>query len=370
MKKQKNLRGILITVLIICLAAGGYWFYSSRRTHPAASAKAKTEGGDAGPSSPVASVKVVPLRMGRLSADITAYGDVVPAPGAIQVASVPYESRVLHVMVSGGQKVSKGDALAEVEASPDTLLALEQARTANDIAGQKLAHVKELFTLKLATNTQVLQVEEAARQASAKLESLEKRGVDGRRIVRSMATGLAGNVYIREGAIVGAGNPLVDIIARDRLEVRLGVEPDEVRRLASGQSVRLNYVNVPGTVQTTGTIRKISRAVNQATRLVDVFVKLPPSSGYLLGEYILARIRTSSSYGLVVPRSAVLPEGANYVLFTVRNGRAVRHNVKMLLENDEEAQISAPGLKPGELAVVLGNYELKDGIAVRATESR
>ena len=357
-------RGILIAVIIICLAAGAYWFYRGRQAPVAKQAP------DAEQSAPVASVGVAPIRMTGLSADIKAYGDVVPAPGAIQVVSVPYESRVSRVMVSERQKISRGDALMEVEASPNTLLELEQARNADDIARQKLARVKELFALKLATNAQVLQAQETARQASARLESLKRRGVDGKRIIRSNTTGLIDKVHVQEGAIVPAGNPLVEIIAQDRLEVRLGVEPDDISRLVSGQAVRLSYVNVSGAPETNGMIRKISRAVNPATRLVDVFVALPRSAKYMLGEYIQGRIRTASSYGLIVPRSAVLPEDAGNVLFTVRNGRAVKHIVRVLLQNEKEVQVSGTGLKPGDLAVVVGNYELTDGMMVKISGAR
>ncbi len=361
---RRSARGVLVAVIILCLAAGGYWFYRGLGPH------AKTPEEAAEQSAPVAEVSIVPLKTGRLSTFVTAYGDVVPAPGAIKVVSVPYESRVRRVMVSEGQKVSRGEALVEVEPSPNTQLQFEQAQTASGIAAQKLAHVRELFALKLATNAQLLQAEEAARQASTRLESLRKRGVDGKRIIRSVAAGLASKVYIQEGAIAGAGNPLVDIVSQNRLEVRLGVEPGDVARLVPGQSVRLSYVNISGAPEISGRIRKISRAVNPSTRLVDVFVALPPSAGYLLGEYIESRIKTASSCGLIVPRSAVLPENGEHVLFTVQNGHAVRHSVQVLLENDRQALVSGAGLKPGEKAVVLGNYELTDGMAVRITGTR
>ncbi len=358
---RQSVRSILIAVIVLCLVIGSYLFYRERRAVKAGPGEEE--------SRQVASVSVVPIMLAKLSTDITAYGDVVPAPGAIQVVSVPYESRVSSIMVSEKQKISKGDALLEIGASPNSLLELEQAQNARDIAGQKLGHVKELFALKLATNAQILEAEEAYQQASARLESLKKRGIDGNRTIRSDVTGLIGKVHIQEGAIVPAGNPLVEIIARDRLEVRLGMEPEDVGRLASGQPVELSYVNMSYQQGTAGTIRKISRAVNPATRLVDVFVTLPLSTQYLLGQYIKGSIRMASSSGLVVPRSAVLPEGENQVLFTVQGGRAVKHIVRVLLENDKEVYISATGLKPGDQAVVLGNYELEDGMAVRVVKA-
>ncbi len=358
-------KGIVIAAVILFLAAGGYWVYSTRQG-PAT----KPEGSEAEQPATVAGVGVAPLRMAELATDITAYGDVVPAPGAIRVVSVPYEIRVRSVMVSERQKVSVGEDLLEIEASPNSRLELEQAQNASDIAGKKFDHIKELFDLKLATNAQLLEAQEAARQEALRLESLKKRGVAGKRIIRCEEAGLISKVHVKEGAIASAGNPLVEIVAQDRLEVRLGVEPGDSSRLAAGQSVRLSYVDVPAQPESIGSIRKISRAVNPSTRLVDVFVELPRSEAFLLGEYILGRIGTASSYGLVVARSAVLPEGGEHSLFTVVNGRAVKHIVRVLRETDKEVQISGAGLKAGDSAVVEGNYELKDGMAVRITGSR
>ncbi len=356
-------KGILIAVVIFCLAAGAYWFFKDQKPGPKPELSEKH-------AAVVASVTVEPVRMGDLSTEITAYGDVVPAPGAIQVVSVPYESRVNSVMVSERQKISRGDPLLELKASPSTILELDQAQTASSIARQKLSHVKELFALKLATNAQLLSAQESFRQAAARLENLKKRGVDGARVLRSGSTGLIDKVNIQEGAIVPAGNPLIEIISQNRLEVRLGVEPDVINRLSEGDPVRLNYVDISGAREITGRIRKISRAVNPKTRLVDVFITLPPSTGYILGEYIVGRMVTASSLGLVVPRSAVLPEHENNILFTVRNGRAVKHLVRVVVENDKDVQVSGPGLKAGDMAVVVGNYELKDGMTVRTSEAR
>ena len=353
-------RSILIAIVILCLMTGVYWFYHKRQV-----TQTKPKGSEEEQSAAVGSVSVAPLRMAEFSTNITVYGNVVPAPGAIQVVSVPYEIRVRNIMVSERQKISVADDLLEIEPSPNSLLEVEQAQSARDITRQKLGHVRELFALKLATNAQILEAQEADRQAALRLESLKRRGVDGKRIIRSEETGLIGKIHIQEGAIVPAGNPLVEIIAQDRLEVRLGVEPGDAGRLVPGQSVRLSYVDVPAARETIGSIRKISRAVNPVTRLLDVFVTLPRSAKYLLGEYILGRIRTASSYGLVIPRSAVLPEGDGHVLFTVHNGRAIKHTVRVIRESDKEVQVSGAGLQTGDQAVVEGNYELKDGTAIQ-----
>jgi membrane fusion protein (multidrug efflux system) len=355
-------KNILIVFVVICLLAVIYWFYREGQTK-----KTETAGILKASKGPVVLVNAVPIKKSTVNAVISVYGEVVPAPGAIQVVSVPYESQVLRVMVSDAQKISKRDVLLEIGLSPDTKLLIQQAQNDYQISEQSLKHVQQLFDLKLATNNQLLLAEQAFQKAELSLKSLKQRGISGSgtRVIHAGVTGLVNKVYVKEGAIVPAGNPLVEVVPKNRLEVRLELEPQDSSRLHAGQSVLLSYVNVPASKAVNGRVRKISRAVNLASRLVDVFVTLPDSARFLLGEYILGRITIASSYGLVVPRSAILSEEGNYILFTIKEGHALKHLVQVSLENSNEALVSVADLRPGELVVVLGNYELKDGMAVR-----
>jgi membrane fusion protein, multidrug efflux system len=97
-----------------------------------------------------------------------------------------------------------------------------------------------------------------------------------------------------------------------------------------------------------------------------VFVSLPSTANFLLDESVTGKITVDTARGLIVPRSAVLPAGdGTYTLFTVHNGRAVKHLVRINLENDQEVELKDGGLQIGEQVVVVGNYELKDGMAVK-----
>ncbi len=177
-------------------------------------------------------------------------------------------------------------------------------------------------------------------------------------------------VAVQEGAIVPAGNSLLEMVAQNRIEARLGVEPGLIDEIKQGQEVALGRVNGGGSEKMSGRIRKISRAADAATRLVQVSVELPSSSEFLLGEYVAGKITVTSADGLVVPRSAVLPEEDHYVLFTVNNNRAKEHIVRIALQNDRDVEVIAPDLHAGDAAVTLGNYELKDGMSVSVDKSR
>ncbi|HLN84810.1 MAG TPA: hypothetical protein VK200_00060, partial [Candidatus Limnocylindrales bacterium] len=151
---------------------------------------------------------------------------------------------------------------------------------------------------------------------------------------------------------------------------RLGVEAEVVQRVKQGQEVALTQVNRSGSEKIIGRVRRISRAADPTTRLVQIFVDVPASGNFLLSEYVAGKIAVASAEGLVVPRSAVLPEEDHYVLFTVDSNRAKEHHVQVALQNDREIEVIAPDLHAGDLAVILGNYELKDGMTVSVEKSQ
>jgi membrane fusion protein (multidrug efflux system) len=361
----------IVAILIVNspLPSGYRWFcVAEGHASDGAVSKSNPAGTDTG--RPTACVQTVPLKKGTITEHIVVYGSVIAAPGALQTISIPFESRVAGIMVNEGQKVSKGDILVEIQPSPDTMLQLNQAKNAYKLAKQTYQQMEREHNLKLATNEQLLRTKQTLDQAKLRLESMKNRGIDGESRIASGVAGLVKKVYVQEGSIVPAGNPIIDIVEQNRVEVLLGVEPEDIEKLHPGQAVSLTRVNAPASPEAAGKVRRISYAVNPTTRLVDVFVTLTSPAGFLLGESIEGKIVITAAEGLIVPRSAVLPEGDRHVLFTVKDGRAVKHIVEIGIENPREYQVMGNELQAGAEVVILGNYELTDGMAVRTGACR
>ena len=360
MKKAVR-RALLILIAAVLVAGAYFWFFHGGALTHKEGGKSQEANEAAGP---VARVKTAAIRTGTIEEILTVYGEVVPAPGSLQSVSVPFESRVRRVMVNLGQDVTQAEPLVEIEPSPDTYLKLRQAQNLYETTRQALRHVQDRFDLKLATNDQLLQAKQAAQQADLDLQSMKQRGIGGPQEIPADVEGLVSSVSAQVGAIVLAGNPLLQLVKQRRLEARLGVESENIERVRTGMPVFISFVNVPASPALSGTVRNVSHSVNPASRVVDVFVSLPQSSKLLLGQSVLGKITVSSVQGLVVPRAAVLPEEEKFVLFTVENGRAVKHTVKLGLDNGTEINVIAPDLRDGTPVVVLGNYELKDKMPV------
>ncbi len=121
-------------------------------------------------------------------------------------------------------------------------------------------------------------------------------------------------------------------------------------------------------MRTDGKVSMITRRINPASRLVDVYVSLPHDSGLVLETFLRARVVVDTKTALIVPRQAVLPVENKRVLYTVQDGKAVEHDVTIGLEDANNVEIIGGGVNAGDTVVVLGNAELENGMAVQVEE--
>jgi len=312
---------------------------------------------------PAVQVTTAAVRRGEVAAAVTGYGTLVPAPGAALTITRPFEVHVATLLVTDGQRVEAGAPLIRFEPSPDTRLRVDVAREASAAAARNLESARHRFALGLATNTDVVTAQQAAKQAATELASLGTRGAGAAGTIDTPRTGVV-TVHVQKGALVPAGQPLVDVVAESAIEAQVGVEIGGAAELHDGDPVRVTAVSRQH-VAVDGSVRSIAREVDTTTRLVPVTVML--SGDLVLGEYVAASFPVAAHEGLLVPRSAVLPERDLQIVFTVEHGRAKRHVVHVGVETRDEIEIVAPDVHAGDRVITVGNYGCTDGALVRET---
>jgi len=167
---------------------------------------------------------------------------------------------------------------------------------------------------------------------------------------------------------VPAGTALATVTADGRLEARLGVEVSEAALVHSGQPVTLISASRSDLAPASSQVRLAGHALDAATGAAEVRVPVPPGAAILLGEHLRGVIELERKEALVAPRSAVLPAGDRFVLYTVKGGKAVRHEVKTGLASGDLVEVIGEGLQEGDVVVTLGNYELSDDLPVETAE--
>jgi membrane fusion protein, multidrug efflux system len=349
---------------LVGVALGGSWWYSHRAPSGASPGSRALPSRPPATPSPVATVTVAPIQQTTITEPLTVYGTVLAQLGEVRVVAVAYEARVVRVLVTAGQEVAAGTLLLDVQPSPATLLHLQEARNAVAAAQKELDQTQQRYQQHLATNQELNTAQNALRTAEATLQSLQSSGVGAPLPLKTEAPGVVSKVDVQVGQIVPAGTPLIEVTDRLRLEVQFGVEQEDVLALRAGQPVHLTSVHSPAAPVIEGQIRLITQQVNPGTQLIDVFVALPQQANVQLGEFVRGDLVKASAHGLVVPRQAVLPEAGQATLYTVTNQHAVKHVVKVGVQNNAQVQVEADGLRPGDPVVIVGNYILQDGMAV------
>jgi RND family efflux transporter MFP subunit len=356
--------GILIVAVAFGIGIAALRQDSTTGAALTASDSVQTSTGMCKTSGVIAYVKTVPIRTQRLNASVVAYGTVVARASSIRNVTVPFKSQVLRILVAGGQHVKKNQPLLQLESTNSELLLLAQAKNAELSARQQLSEVQQKFVLHLATRQSLLAAQQTLQLAQLNLSDLKALKIGGPRIIKAPASGVVAKILSGPGQIMLPGGPLLQLVSSRNIEVQLGLEPEDSVRVHKGQKVDLMPVGEHLHHPMIGTISLITQRVNPLTRLVDVFVTPQPHSGLLLGQYVQGQLVIASATGLVVPRAAVLPAGNKHTLFTISNGRAVLHWVHIRLANDRELLIAGTSLTAGEPAVVVGNAELLNRMAV------
>jgi RND family efflux transporter MFP subunit len=368
---------VMILLLIVAAGAGygGYWYAQHHGTVETAEkpeSKSEGESASAQPAEdekPVVPVTTTALARRTISETVTVYGTVVTQPGEVRALSVPFESRVTRILVAPGQPVSPGTEVAQVESSPDALVALQEAKNAVDASTRDLNQTRQRFNDHLATNQELSQSQQALTSAKLKLDSLTQRGVGQSRTLKSDLPAIVSKVDVQEGQIVPAGTPLVELAAQNRIEVRFGVDPADAPALKPNQPLALRLTDHTTSDAIEGHVRLIEQRVDPATRLVPVSVSLPQGTHLLLDSFVTADLTRASADALVASRNAVLPDDdGRYTLFTVKDNRAVKHTVRVGIQSDRDVQVLADDLKEGDPVVTTGNYILTDGMQVEVKE--
>lgn len=314
---------------------------------------------------PRARVELAKLERGPLTELLRAYGTIVPAPGAARTVSRPFEVRVKQVLVSPGQLVKQGEGLIAVESSPDTQLQVNEAARAQNSAARLLESVRRRVRAGLSVNADLVAAERAWGDARARIQSFRARGAQGQVLILAESSGRVGQIEARAGALVAAGGPLLELFADDAMEARLGIEPEDLHRVPPGVEVQVRPVQRPGPGPEVGTLRVLTGAIAPDTRLVDALVTLPHAEQFLEGEYVTGDLRLVTRDALIAPRAAVLPVEGTWVLFTVEGDVARRRVVEIGLETSAQVEVLGSDLKPGDAVVVVGGYELTDGMKVQ-----
>ena len=297
----------------------------------------------------------------------------------LRVAHVfsPVTGRVSKIMADFGQKVHKGDALAEIE-SPDLALAhSDEAKAQADLtaAEHDLKRQRDLEAAGAAAQALLEQSEDSFRKAQAEMERAElktkllharnggpvsqifvlRSPIDGEVVGRSVNPGIE-----VQGMLSGANvaNELFTIGAIDRVWLLADLYESQLGRVKAGDTVEITTISYPETFR--GTVDYVSDVLDPTTRTARMRASIDNADRKLKPEmFVTASVRLGQRQAIAIPRTAVLKLSDQYVVF-VQVGRTdaglLRFAVRPVKLGDDEGGFVEilQGLNPGEQLVTEG----------------
>ena len=322
--------------------------------------------GSAGDDAPAAvvQVKTAVATMQPFSDVISSIGSVNARAGHFAALSAPAPARVASVFVSLGERVGVGTALVAFEQAPFIAQA-QSAEAALTGAERNYERARRLADEGIVPRKDADQA--ATELAQARAAATTARRQAQLAVLHAPIAGVVTKLSAPIGATVDVAQSLVEIADLSALDILFNVSPSDAARIAPGASVMLSAgETAKGEPLGIGRISDVGGAVDTATRSVSVRAQAPPGARPLrIGETIFGQITTGVHLrAIVVPVTALVPEGDEFKVFVVLAGNIARERkVTVGRRNETSAEITS-GLVAGERVVTEGAYGLEDSVKV------
>ncbi|NDP62489.1 efflux RND transporter periplasmic adaptor subunit [Polaromonas sp.] len=368
MQKLKLKPIVVLTFVVVALAAGAFFYVSARKPEATAASVQSAP-------KPALTVTVALPETTRLPIRLSANGNIA----AWQEAVIGAESsglRLTEVRVNVGDVVKAGQVLATF--STDSVQAdvaqaraslLEAQANAADAAGNA-ERARSLQSSGALSTQQINQYQTTEKTAKARAEAAQ--AVLGAQQLRGRQTQVlapdSGVISARTatvGSVVGSGAELFRMIRQGRLEWRAEVTSAELGRIQPGTPVSV----VPASGgELRGRVRMVAPSVDPQTRAALVYVDLPASgktSTAKAGMFARGEFELGATNALTVPqRALVVRDGFNYLFRLGEGNRVSQLKVQTGRLAGERVEVVS-GLPADARIVVNGAGFLNDGDLVR-----
>jgi membrane fusion protein, heavy metal efflux system len=315
-------------------------------------------------------------------------GRVVPTPSNHAVVAPPVngivDSRVLPRI---GQRVTRGQVLATLIQTPTAAEAAQihiensrvdaerrrlaqaemETRARLSVAVNEAERAQRLFEKKAYSQRQ-LEVAQADRKAAEanlasvqeQLDALKTAPMTANYDVVAPISGTISDVKKATGEEVHAGEPMMEIVALDKVWVEAPVFEKDLGALSKNVEGVFTTATFPGK-EFRGTLVNISPVIDPQTRAAKAVFEVNNAAGELrVGMQANMRLGAGErQHVLLVPKESVLDNEGKKIVYVLISGEEFeRRDVVVGDEYGGKVAILS-GVKPGERVVTQGAYQLK-----------
>ena len=265
----------------------------------------------------------------NLTETFNAVGTLAVDPQYQAVAAPLLPGSVSRILVTEGQKVRAGEAVAYVEA-PEVPALREQLRAAQvdlSMAQTELARQEALASQGAGVRKNLDAARSAVSLATVRVQGTEARmkqyGIyaDGNSsvAVRTDISGTVISVNARTGSFADMQTPVATIVDNSKIFCILQVYEKNLTSIQKGTSVDMRLTNNPEKTFS-GKVIDVNPVLDPATKTAPVRVSLEGTEhdGLIPGMGVTASVSTSQRKAMALPEGAVVTSGGKSYIFVLK----------------------------------------------------
>ena len=308
-------------------------------------------------------------------------GEIITNPNMAAAVSPFINASINRVFKNPGDRVQKGDILACLTSPEIGLQRAEfsKAKAELEIATDNHQRQQRLLDEKIISY-KVYQAAELAYKIArtnydysvkkmmatgipkAELEQPPEGHSDAVGSTLHISAPISGIITFRDAIIgekIAAGKKLFEIVNLAKIWLQMDIFEKHLTQVQKNQTVRLRTAAYPEEIFT-GEIFYIANTLDPESKSIKILAEiLNPNEKLKPGMFADTEIITDDSHEVLsLPRTAVLEDGNQKIVFVKESTGFHRHIVETGIEADQYVEITA-GLEPGMEVVLAGNYQLK-----------
>jgi RND family efflux transporter MFP subunit len=324
-------------------------------------------------------VKVQAVEQGPVVQSLNYKGTVFPWKRAnIQPDT---SGRIHKIYKKQGDPVKKGDLLAELDTTTLDLqlkqaeAVLDVAKAAHKNASMNVARLKTLYQKAAISKLQLEKAELSLESAAAQEKSTQAtvnmiKHTLGNCCMRAPFEGIITSKNSEEGDVInpmmamGSNSSVLTLMHLKTVKVVLDAPSGDIEKIKIGQPCSIRVSTLEDEVFT-GEVYSRNLAADTISKTFKVEIKIDnPGLKIKAGVFAEVLIEISRKENcLLLPLSALIEEKDASFVVVFDKGQAKFKNVHVGEKNDRVFEI-LEGLSRGQLVVVEGNYDLKNGAPI------
>ncbi|KQU49982.1 hypothetical protein ASG72_18405 [Bosea sp. Leaf344] len=353
------MKRFLLLLVLAGLAGGGYYAFTLHQKQGAQQARANTA---------PAQRAGVPVEVGKV--ELMTVNEEVEALGTLAadesvVIAPEIAGRVVALGFKEGDRVKKGQELVKLDTA---ILDAELKQLQADLGLARDTFERNRSLSQRGVGTQVALDEATAKLASAEARVQLAQAKLAQSTIRAPFDGVVGLRSVSVGDFVAGGKTLVTLTNIDPIKVDFRVPEIFLSRVKVGQAISIKVDALAGR-EFEGRIFAIDPVVDINGRAIRLRASVP-NADLALKPGLFARIVIQVDQrenAMVVPETAVMPDGVGKMVYVVENGKAKRVSVEIGKRLPGKVEV-VKGLTSGMQIVTAGQMRLRDGATVAIKE--